>query len=62
MPGSWYNSPAYKRILSLRVNGTLGDLVRVDGGGPDFTVAGFAREIRPAKTADRMAPEERTNT
>jgi uncharacterized protein (DUF1330 family) len=42
----WYNSPAYQKILHLRVNNAVSDLVLVDGVSPDFTVAGFAREIR----------------
>jgi uncharacterized protein (DUF1330 family) len=48
---NWYNSPAYQKILHLRVNNAVSDLVLVDGVGPDFTVAGFAREIRLARTA-----------
>lgn len=48
---NWYHSPAYQRILHLRVNNAVSDLMLVDGVGRDFTVAGFAREIRRAKTA-----------
>ena len=48
---NWYNSPAYQKILHLRVNNAVSDLVLVDGVGRGFTVAGFAREIRLAKAA-----------
>ncbi|MCG5462307.1 DUF1330 domain-containing protein [Micromonospora sp. NPDC053740] len=43
---TWYNSPEYQAILSLRVDHTINDLVLVDSVGPDFTVAGYARQIR----------------
>lgn len=55
---NWYNSPAYQKILHLRVNNAISDLVLVDGVGPDFTVAGFAREIRLSKAAAAMTHEE----
>jgi uncharacterized protein (DUF1330 family) len=48
---NWYNSPAYQQILHLRVNNAVSDLVLFDGVGPDFTVAGLAREIRRVKAA-----------
>jgi len=48
---SWYNSAAYQKILHLRVNNSVSDLVLVDGVGRDFTVAGSAREIRRARAA-----------
>jgi uncharacterized protein (DUF1330 family) len=48
---NWYNSPDYQKILPLRVNNAVSDLVLVDGVGRDFTVAGLAREIRRAKAA-----------
>ena len=46
---TWYNSPAYQRILPLRVNNAVSDMVLVDEVGRDFTVAGLAGEIRRAK-------------
>lgn len=42
----WYNSSEYQKILHLRVNNAISDLVLVDGVGPDFTVAGFAQRVR----------------
>jgi len=42
----WYSSPEYQEILPLRVNNAISDLVLVEGVGPDFTVAGFARHVR----------------
>jgi hypothetical protein len=46
---NWYNSPAYQQILPLRMNNAVSDLVLVDGVAVDFTVAGFAQEIRRAR-------------
>ena len=48
---NWYNSPDYQAILHLRVDNAISDLILVDGVGPDFTVAGFARQIRVTKAA-----------
>lgn len=56
---SWYNSPAYQKILHLRVNNAISDMVLVDGVRRDFTVAGMAQEIRRSKAA---AHEEPPNT
>jgi len=44
---NWYNSPEYQRILPLRVKNAISDLILVDGVA-DFTVAGFARQLRAA--------------
>lgn len=44
----WYESPEYQRILHLRVDNAISDLVFVEGVPPGFTVAGFAQEIRTA--------------
>lgn len=44
----WYDSAEYREILHLRVDNTISDLILVDGVGPDFTVAGFAQQIRAA--------------
>ena len=41
----WYNSPEYQKILPLRVKNAISDLVLVEGVRPDFTVAGFARQV-----------------
>jgi uncharacterized protein (DUF1330 family) len=57
---NWYNSPAYQKILPLRVNNAVSDLVLVDGVGHDFTVAEFAREIWLAKAAARQDGESNT--
>lgn len=45
---NWYNSPEYQRILPLRVKNAISDLILVDGVSADFTVAGFARQVRAA--------------
>jgi len=42
------NSAEYQGILHLRVNSAISDLILVDGVGPDFTVAGFVRQVRAA--------------
>ncbi len=44
----WYNSPEYQKILHLRVNNSISDLILVEGVSPDFTAAGFARQVRAA--------------
>ncbi|WFE98915.1 DUF1330 domain-containing protein [Micromonospora sp. WMMD964] len=43
---AWYNSPEYQEILSLRTAHTINDLILVDSVGPEFTVAGYAQQIR----------------
>jgi uncharacterized protein (DUF1330 family) len=45
---NWYNSSDYQKILHRRVNNAISDLILVDGVRPDFTVAGFAQQIRVA--------------
>lgn len=47
----WYDSPEYQRILPLRVDSAVSDLILVDGVTPDFTPAGLARQIRAANGA-----------
>lgn len=42
----WYGSPEYQRILPLRVDSAVSDLILVDSVAPDFTPAGLARQIR----------------
>ncbi|MGC4864577.1 DUF1330 domain-containing protein [Micromonospora sp. DT53] len=45
---AWYGSAEYQAILPMRTNNAISDLILVDGVGPDFTVAGFARQVRDA--------------
>jgi len=45
---NWYRSPQYQKILHLRVNNAISDLILVQGVRPEFTVAGFAKEVRAA--------------
>jgi len=42
----WYNSAEYQAILPLRVNNAISDLVLVDSLPEDFTVRGFAQQVR----------------
>ena len=44
----WYDSPEYRKIRHLRINNSINDLILVEGVSPDFTVAGFAQQIRAA--------------
>jgi uncharacterized protein (DUF1330 family) len=44
----WYHSPDYQKILPLRVNNSISDLILVDAAGPDFSVAAFAQQVRAA--------------
>ncbi|MYS18884.1 Uncharacterized conserved protein, DUF1330 family [Streptomyces sp. DvalAA-14] len=48
---SWYTSPEYRGIRHLRVNNSINDLVFLEGVTPDFTVAGFAQQVRAAITS-----------
>jgi uncharacterized protein (DUF1330 family) len=48
---NWYNSPEYQAILPMRANNAISDIILVDSVGPDFTVAGFARQVRAAIAA-----------
>jgi uncharacterized protein (DUF1330 family) len=45
---SWYDSPEYKKIRHLRIDNSINDLILVEGVDSEFTVAGFARQIRAA--------------
>ena len=45
---NWYDSPEYKKIRHLRINNSISDMILVEGVGLDFTVAGFARQVRAA--------------
>jgi len=42
----WYNSPEYQKILHLRTDNTIDDLILGDQVAPDFTSAAWARQIR----------------
>ncbi|GAB3957022.1 DUF1330 domain-containing protein [Micromonospora vulcania] len=42
----WYNSPEYRKILPLRLNSTINDLVLIDSLPAGFSVAASARSIR----------------
>ncbi|MET0233504.1 MAG: DUF1330 domain-containing protein [Kibdelosporangium sp.] len=42
----WYNSPAYREILRLRADHLVGDLILVDGAGPDHDSAALAGRLR----------------
>ncbi|VVJ16671.1 Uncharacterised protein [Amycolatopsis camponoti] len=44
----WYDSPAYREILRLRADHIPGDLVLVEGCGPDHDSAAMAAAMRAA--------------
>ncbi|MEV6442445.1 DUF1330 domain-containing protein [Amycolatopsis sp. NPDC051716] len=44
----WYGSPAYREILSLRADHIPGDLILVEGCGPDHDSAALAAALRAA--------------
>jgi uncharacterized protein (DUF1330 family) len=44
----WYDSADYQKILPLRTNQLISDLILVDGVGRGFTTAGYAQRIRAA--------------
>jgi uncharacterized protein (DUF1330 family) len=48
---NWYDSPEYKKIRHLRINNSISDMILVEGVSPDFTVAGFAQQVRDAIAA-----------
>jgi uncharacterized protein (DUF1330 family) len=45
---AWYWSPEYQAIIELRTRNVISDLILVDQVGPEFTSAGYAREVRGA--------------
>jgi len=45
---AWYNSPAYQKILHLRTDNAISDVILVDRVAPGFTSAGFAERVRVA--------------
>ena len=48
---AWYRSPAYQKILPLRLGNAISDLILVEAVGSDFSVAAYARQVRAAKKA-----------
>ncbi|MFC4612591.1 DUF1330 domain-containing protein [Streptomyces maoxianensis] len=52
---AWYDSPEYQKILPLRTDRTISDMILVDGVGPDFAPAGYAQQIRAAIAAAAAA-------
>ncbi|MFF5447208.1 DUF1330 domain-containing protein [Streptomyces sp. NPDC012888] len=58
---AWYDSPAYRAILRLRADHIEGDLLLIDGVGPDYDPAERARRLHAeagaeAGTASRPTP------
>lgn len=49
---TWYNSTEYQRILHLRTHNAISDLILIDGVGPEFSVAAFARAVRRQADTD----------
>jgi Domain of unknown function (DUF1330) len=43
---TWYKSPAYREILHLRTDHGVGDVILIEGVGPDHTPGKFAQQIR----------------
>jgi hypothetical protein len=50
-----YKSLDYQRILHLRINNAISDLILMENVRPDFTAPGFARQIRAAIGAGTAA-------
>lgn len=48
----WYDSAAYRAIRPLRINNAIADIILVDQLPAEFTVAGFARQIRATVAAN----------
>ena len=48
----WYNSAAYAAIRPLRINSAISDIVLIDQMPDDFTIKGFAGEVRRAIAGD----------
>ncbi|ANN19020.1 hypothetical protein SD37_27615 [Amycolatopsis orientalis] len=47
----WYDSPAYQEILHLRADHIPGDLILVEGCGPDHDSAAMAAAMRAHQNA-----------
>ncbi|WP_159944287.1 MULTISPECIES: DUF1330 domain-containing protein [unclassified Nocardiopsis] len=43
---AWYESPAYQEIIPLRADHIEGDIVLVEGVGPDHDSGAFGRSLR----------------
>ena len=43
---AWYKSPACQKILHLRTDHVVGDVILVDGVAPDHTPGKFAQKLR----------------
>ncbi|MEU3771837.1 DUF1330 domain-containing protein [Streptomyces sp. NPDC032472] len=43
---AWYDSPAYRAILRLRTDHVEGDVLLIDGVGPDYDPTERARTLR----------------
>ncbi|MGW6834910.1 DUF1330 domain-containing protein [Streptomyces sp. NPDC054949] len=43
---AWYDSPAYRSILRLRTDHIEGDLLLIEGVGPDYHPAERARKLQ----------------
>ena len=43
---TWYRSPAYQKILHLRTDHVVSDIILADGVRPDHTPGKFAQHIR----------------
>ena len=48
---AWYSSTEYQKILHLRTDSTISDLILAEPVGPDFTSAEWAGQIRTAMAA-----------
>ncbi|MBW1248766.1 DUF1330 domain-containing protein [Pseudomonas tolaasii] len=49
---AWYRSSEYQAILPLRVNNAISDIVLIDDLPQEFTIKGFAQDIRRAIAGD----------
>jgi uncharacterized protein (DUF1330 family) len=47
----WYRSPEYQRILPLRTNNSIADIILIDSLPEGYTVKGFAQQVRAAVAA-----------
>lgn len=45
---AWYATPAYQELIPLRARNMAGDLVLVDGVGPDYDPSATAAAMRTA--------------
>ncbi|KIF75388.1 hypothetical protein QR77_18700 [Streptomyces sp. 150FB] len=54
----WYDSPGYREIRPLRINNAISDMVLIDSLPPDYTVRGFAKQIRSAIGAEKRTETE----